>query len=268
MLSTRFNRRQLLGLLATVGALPLVAACGGGGDGDDGGAATVTRSADGTPDSTDPPVVMSTFTPQPATPTPGASPTGGTATPEGTPGATTTPSQPAPGEPTPTQAPNEIRAPLVTLRSANGSSLGWVSEFTWYDPELESIGGIFAPPYSTLPPESMQLLVAPDESIELSVADSPFPVTAMSIDLYPAEENIAIPTDPAGNPLTTTFAFVPQTEPVLSDSFTSAPASVANDLPLGRYIAEIRVDWTLPADVAAQVQRPVYVICIAVIEIA
>lgn len=176
---TRLSRRQLLGLLVAAGTVPLLAACGGGDDD-----TTPTTGPDDTPQATERPIVMSTFTPQPATSTPGGSPTVGTPTPQPTidPQATS-----AVGEPTPTQAPNEIRAPLVRLGTTAGDPgvVGWVSAFTWYDAETQSVGGRLAGPYAEMPPT--RLTVGTADRLEIRVDASPYPITEARIELFPWE---------------------------------------------------------------------------------
>lgn len=62
--------------------------------------------------------------------------------------------------------------------------------------------------------------------------------------------------------------FVRQTEPLFAATVSGAePLTVQPDLPAGTVIASIQIDWTLPDDLAAAIQRPVYVTCVVAIEV-
>lgn len=244
----RLLRGAGLSLAVILLLLAAVAACGSDeGSGDDATAVSgsPTRGNDG------PDVVMSTFTPTPPDHTPEAvqtadalrtqqasSPTAGTTTPSD--------GSPQPGEPTPTPAPNEVRSPEVRLVTAAGDLVGAIGSFNWYDAELDS-GGKFDVPYVFLPNGTVDW--PQGTTARLEVPDSPYAVRSATISIYTFDDNVAIPTNEQGNPITGGYAFLPQQDPLQREELTGATIETGVDVPPGNYIVEARVVWDGPAEV-------------------
>lgn len=238
---TRAVRVGILIALAALFALTLQACMG---DDDDGPNTQV--------------VSRETFTPIPPGWSPTVNPTlearrtevSGTATafaslPTSTPGPTQPPATIGPNEevtlPTPPTGENVIFPPtstLLTLTSRSEAYAG-VGSFNWWEAEANS-GGKATAPYIKLDP-SFATAVSGEQFRLYFQQDSPTPQTT-DLKVYTAEGNVATPTNEQGIP-ENALAFVPQTDPLISQTIEGADISVALSVPPGEYLVFARVTW-------------------------
>lgn len=244
----RLLRGAALSLAVILLLLAAVAACGGD-EGNDGDATDATGSP--TRDGSGPDVVVSTFTPTPPDNTPAALQTriavqtqqATTPTPGGTPQQS---GSPQPGEPTPTRAGNEVRSPEVRLVTGTGELVGEIGSFNWYDAELDT-GGKFDVPYVFLPNGNVDW--PQGTTARLEVAESPYAIRSATLSFYSFDDNVAIPTNEQGNPITGGYAFLPQQDPLQQEQIAGPEITMSANVAPGNYIVEARVVWDGPADV-------------------
>jgi hypothetical protein len=149
-----------------------------------------------------------------------------------------------PNIPTPTGsvAVNQIIPPGAGLATSGGIAPGSIGSYNWYDLRFNR-GAEVTAPYVILPEGGADW--ASGTQARLEVGASPYAVTGAEIKLYIFDQNVAIPTDQSGNPGDTP-AFYPQTGPVRQLTVQGADILFTPEVSPGRYIVEMRVDWSTP----------------------
>jgi hypothetical protein len=237
-------RRTLLGV-GLVSVLLMIAGIACGGDGNSGRA-----------DSRDT-VSIQTFTPTPPDHTPEAlvtreaQQTAWAQTATAQPAVTATPPvagtrvegtrEPAgPGTPNPE---DEIRPPDMFLDTNGGQAQAALGSFNWCEIRLLQCASIqFG--YLILEHGSVTwsagtpgVITTPNASLA--------PLTA-ELALYLHDENVVIPVNASGQVIGDKPAFVALTEPAQTFSVSGPDISVTPDVPPGRYVLSVNMNWTLP----------------------
>lgn len=211
----------------------------------------VTAGSGGNDD--EPTAVLATFTPVPPNFTPEALQTRVALQTAAAETAAAQPSVPATAPPEVTIDPNiptptgTVAGDLIIPAGANlvtsgGVAPGSIGSFNWFDPRFNK-GAEITAPYVLLPETGVSW--ATGTSARLEIGESPYAVTGATITIYPFEGNTAIPTDQSGTPGDTP-AFYPQTPPTRQVTLEGADIAITPEVPAGRYIVEMRVNWSTP----------------------
>jgi hypothetical protein len=194
-------------------------------------------------------VVKSTYTPRPAGETPAAatdvaaSPTLVAPTPNG------------PRQPTPTAGPNEIRPPELVLVTSAGQSVGLVAANAWFDPETETFSGFEFSGQVILATDPIEW--PQDTQASFEVGDSPYPAGTTEVAIYPHDTNVAIPQNAQGQVMGSDLVFTKLTEPVQELTLQGPALTVPAPVSSGKYIVDVTIHWTVPADIAQRLQEDV-----------
>ena len=144
-----------------------------------------------------------------------------------------------------TAAPGEIRPPDALLQTSGGETTGAVGSFNWFSVETQKGANISAP--YVIVSES-DVTWATGTAAQIVVPNSPFGVTGADIAVYNVEGNMVIPTDPSGSPIGDRPAFFAQEQPLQQQRVDGATISVQPNVPPGRYIVEVRIDFAAPPE--------------------
>lgn len=196
--------------------------------------------------------VLATFTPVPPDFTPEAIQTRSayqtagalTATAQGAITATAPPATTFdPNIPTPTGSPTTlIIPPGAGFSTSAGIAPGAIGSYNWYDMRFNR-GAEITAPYVILPDGGANWATSTQGRLE--IGDSPYAVQSAEIKFYAFDGNVAIPTDQAGNPGDTP-AFYPQQPPLRQFAIQGADVVFTPDVGPGRYLLNIRVNWSTP----------------------
>jgi len=164
-----------------------------------------------------------------------------------TPGPTQPPATVGPNDrvtlPTPPVGDNPIFPPtstLLTLTSRTTAFAG-VGTYNWWEASANS-GGKVTAPFIQLDPSFASAVAG--EQVRLYFEEgSPTPQSTL-IEVFPAEGNVAIPTNEQGIP-NKTPAFVRQTDPVITETIEGADPTIALTVNPGEYLVFARVTWPM-----------------------
>lgn len=164
-----------------------------------------------------------------------------------TPGPTQPPATVGPNDrvilPTPPTDFNAIYPPtsaLLTLTSRSTAYAG-VGTYNWWEASANSGGKVNAP---FIQLDASFATAVANEQIRLYFEEgSPTPQSTL-IEVFPAEGNVAIPTNEQGIP-NKAQAFVRQTEPLISQTIEGADPTIALTVNPGEYLVFARVTWPM-----------------------
>ncbi len=212
-------------------------------------------------------ISMETFTPVPPGWSPTVNPTleaqrtavAGTATaianaPTPTLGPTQPPATIGPNEkvilPTPPPGENVVFPPTSTLLTLTTRSTAFagVGTYNWWSVSANS-GGKVTAPFIQLDP-SFAIAVAGEQAQLYFQDGSPTPQSTV-IEVFPAEGNVATPTNAQGIP-NKTPAFVRQTDPVISKTIDGGDLTFALTVNPGEYLVYAKVTWPMVKGVEDQ----------------
>ncbi len=152
--------------------------------------------------------------------------------------------------PTPPSGENPIYPPTSTLMALTSRTTAFagVGSYNWWEASANSGGKVNAP-FIQLDP-SFASAVAGEQARLYFEAGSPTPQSTV-IEVYPAEGNVAIPTNEQGIP-NKTPAFVRQTDPVITQTIEGADPTFALSVHPGEYLVYAKVTWPMVKGVEDQ----------------
>jgi len=147
-----------------------------------------------------------------------------------------------PNTPAATRPANSITPPNANLSTSAGAAPSSIGSYNWFEPAINA-GAQVTAPYILLPDSGASW--ATGTNATLTVENSPYALLQAEVKIYTFDGNVAIPTDQSGNPGTTP-AFYPQQAPARAFNVLGPDVSFTPEVPPGRYIVDIRVNWSTP----------------------